>query len=318
MKIVVLDGYVLNPGDLSWSNLASLGELIVYDRTKPGDVIERIADAEIIYTNKTVINEEIITACPNLKFIGVLATGYNVVDIVAAKKNKIVVTNIPDYGTTAVAQFTFGLILELCHRIGLHSDSVKHGKWSNNSDFSYCLTPQTELKDKILGIIGFGKIGKAVLKIAQAFGLKVVISTAYPQEQYLNENVKFVTTTELIKISDIISLHCPLTTQNEKLINKDRIKEMKDGVMIINTARGGLIDEKALAEGLATRKVLGAALDVVSAEPISSNNPLLKAPNCIITPHIAWAPKEARQRLMDIAVLNLGKYLEQTPINIVN
>ena len=174
------------------------------------------------------------------------------------------------------------------------------------------------MKDKILGIIGFGKIGKAVLKIAQAFGLKVVISTAYPQEQYLNENVKFVTTTELIKISDIISLHCPLTTQNEKLINKDRIKEMKDGVMIINTARGGLIDEKALAEGLATRKVLGAALDVVSAEPISSNNPLLKAPNCIITPHIAWAPKEARQRLMDIAVLNLKKYLEQTPINIVN
>lgn len=318
MKIVVLDGYVLNPGDLSWSNLASLGELIVYDRTKPGEVIERIADAEIIYTNKTVINEEIITACPNLKFIGVLATGYNVVDIVAAKKNKIVVTNIPDYGTTAVAQFTFGLILELCHRIGLHSDSVKQGKWSNNSDFSYCLTPQIELKDKILGIIGFGKIGKAVLKIAQAFGLKVVISTAYPQEQYLNENVKFVTTTELIKISDIISLHCPLTTQNEKLINKDRIKEMKDGVMIINTARGGLIDEKALAEGLTTRKVLGAALDVVSAEPISSNNPLLKAPNCIITPHIAWAPKEARQRLMDIAVLNLEKYLEQTPINIVN
>ena len=318
MKIVVLDGYVLNPGDLSWSNLASLGELIVYDRTKPGEVIERIADAEIIYTNKTVINEEIITACPNLKFIGVLATGYNVVDIVAAKKNKIVVTNIPDYGTTAVAQFTFGLILELCHNIGLHSDSVKQGKWRNNSDFSYCLTPQTELKDKILGIIGFGKIGKAVLKIAQAFGLKVVISTAYPQEQYLNENVKFVTTTELIKISDIISLHCPLTTQNEKLINKDRIKEMKDGVMIINTARGGLIDEKALAEGLTTRKVLGAALDVVSAEPISSNNPLLKAPNCIITPHIAWAPKEARQRLMDIAVLNLEKYLEQTPINIVN
>ena len=318
MKIVVLDGYVLNPGDLSWSNLASLGELIVYDRTKPGEVIERIADAEIIYTNKTVINEEIITACPNLKFIGVLATGYNVVDIVAAKKNKIVVTNIPDYGTTAVAQFTFGLILELCHNIGLHSDSVKNGKWANSSDFSYCLTPQTELKDKILGIIGFGKIGKAVLKIAQAFGLKVVISTAYPQEQYLNENVKFVTTTELIKISDIISLHCPLTTQNEKLINKDRIKEMKDGVMIINTARGGLIDEKALAEGLTTRKILGAALDVVSAEPISSNNPLLKAPNCIITPHIAWAPKEARQRLMDIAVLNLEKYLEQTPINIVN
>jgi len=318
MKIVVLDGYVLNPGDLSWSNLASLGELIVYDRTKPGDVIERIADAEIIYTNKTVINEEIITACPNLKFIGVLATGYNVVDIVAAKKNKIVVTNIPDYGTTAVAQFTFGLILELCHNIGLHSDSVKNGKWANSSDFSYCLTPQTELKDKILGIIGFGKIGKAVLKIAQAFGLKVVISTAYPQEEYLNENVKFVTTSELIKISDIISLHCPLTTQNEKLINKDRIKEMKDGVMIINTARGGLIDEKALAEGLTTRKVLGAALDVVSAEPISSNNPLLKAPNFIITPHIAWAPKEARQRLMDIAVLNLEKYLEQTPINIVN
>ena len=318
MKIVVLDGYVLNPGDLSWDKLAQIGELKVYDRTIPEDVIARIGDAEIIYTNKTVINETVINACPNLKFIGVLATGYNVVDTVVAGEKNIVVTNIPDYGTNSVAQFTFGLILELCHRIGLHSDSVKKGDWTNNTDFSYCLTPQIELQDKILGIIGFGKIGKAVIKIAQAFGMKVIVSTAYPDEKYLSSNLKFVSQDELFREADIISLHCPLTSQNENMINNKTISVMKTGVIIINTARGGLIEERSLADGLASGKIFGVAVDVVSQEPIKDTNPLLKAPNCLITPHIAWAPREARQRLMDIAVRNLEKYLDQTPINIVN
>ena len=318
MKIVVLDGYVLNPGDLSWNEFSKIGDVKVYDRTLANEVIDRIGDAEVIYTNKTVINDVVINACPNLKFIGVLATGYNVVDIIAASKKNIVVTNIPNYGTNSVAQFTFGLILEICHKIGLHNNSVKKGEWTNNLDFSYCLTPQVELYGKTLGIIGFGKIGKAVIKIAQAFGMKIIVSTAYPDETYLSSNLRFVSQDELFREADIISLHCPLTEKNQNMINNNTIGVMKDGVIIINTARGGLIEETALAKGLQSGKIFGAAVDVVSQEPIKVDNPLLNADNCIITPHIAWAPKEARQRLMDIAVRNLQKYLEQTPINIVN
>ena len=318
MKIVVLDGYVLNPGDLSWNEFSKIGDVKVYDRTLANEVIDRIGDAEVIYTNKTVINDVVINACPNLKFIGVLATGYNVVDIIAASKKNIVVTNIPNYGTNSVAQFTFGLILEICHKIGLHNNSVKKGEWTNNLDFSYCLTPQVELYGKTLGIIGFGKIGKAVIKIAQAFGMKIIVSTAYPDETYLSSNLRFVSQDELFREADIISLHCPLTEKNQNMINNKTIGVMKDGVIIINTARGGLIEETALAKGLQSGKIFGAAVDVVSQEPIKVDNPLLNADNCIITPHIAWAPKEARQRLMDIAVRNLQKYLEQTPINIVN
>lgn len=318
MKIVVLDGYVLNPGDLSWNEFSKIGDVKVYDRTLANEVIDRIGDAEVIYTNKTVINDVVINACPNLKFIGVLATGYNVVDIIAASKKNIVVTNIPNYGTNSVAQFTFGLILEICHKIGLHNNSVKKGEWTNNLDFSYCLTPQVELYGKTLGIIGFGKIGKAVIKIAQAFGMKIIVSTAYQDETYLSSNLRFVSQDELFREADIISLHCPLTEKNQNMINNKTIAVMKDGVIIINTARGGLIEETALAKGLQSGKIFGAAVDVVSQEPIKVDNPLLNADNCIITPHIAWAPKEARQRLMDIAVRNLQKYLEQTPINIVN
>ena len=318
MKIVVLDGYVLNPGDLSWNEFSKIGDVKVYDRTLANEVIDRIGDAEVIYTNKTVINDVVINACPNLKFIGVLATGYNVVDIIAASKKNIVVTNIPNYGTNSVAQFTFGLILEICHKIGLHNNSVKKGEWTNNLDFSYCLTSQVELYGKTLGIIGFGKIGKAVIKIAQAFGMKIIVSTAYPDETYLSSNLRFVSQDELFREADIISLHCPLTEKNQNMINNKTIGVMKDGVIIINTARGGLIEETALAKGLQSGKIFGAAVDVVSQEPIKVDNPLLNADNCIITPHIAWAPKEARQRLMDIAVRNLQKYLEQTPINIVN
>lgn len=318
-KIVVLDGYTLNPGDISWDELGELGDITVYDRTPADLVVERIGDAEIIFTNKTQITEDIMLQCPAVKYIGVLATGYNVVDVDAAKRRNIVVTNVPTYGTDAVSQFTIALLLELCHRIGAHSDSVKQGDWTKSEDFCYWNYPLIELSGKTMGIIGFGKIGQGTAKIAQALGMKILANNPNKiSDEHLSENVKQVSLDELFADSDVISLHCPLFPETEGIINKDSISKMKDGVLIINDSRGPLIVEEDLRDALISGKVAAAAVDVVSTEPIEKDNPLLDAPNIIITPHIAWAPKEARQRLMDVCVDNLKAFLNGAAINVVS
>ncbi|WP_282124153.1 D-2-hydroxyacid dehydrogenase [Algibacter mikhailovii] len=320
MKIVVLDGYTLNPGDLSWDLFEALGELTVYDRT-PMDsttILNNIGDAEIVFTNKTPLNENTISRAPNVKYIGVLATGYNVVDTISARKQNITVTNIPAYSTLAVAQFTMALLLEMCHHIGDHAAAVSNGAWSNCPDFSFWNSPLIELNGKTLGIIGFGNIGQATAKIAQAFGLKVITYSRTIQPENETENCKYVNLDELLNNSDIISLHCPLNDDTKGIINKSNIEKMKDGVMLINTSRGPLIIEEDLKEALNSNKISGAGIDVVSMEPILPNNPLLKAKNCIITPHIAWAPKEARKRLINTAIKNLESFLKGEPINVVN
>lgn len=318
MKIVVLDGYTLNPGDISWEGLEALGEVTVYDRTKAEEIVERIGDAEAIYTNKTPITKEALDACPNVKFIGVLATGYNVVDIEAAREKEIPVSNIPTYGTAAVSQFAIALLLELCHHIGEHSDAVKAGEWSNNADWCFWKYPLVELAGKTMGIIGFGRIGQDTGKIAQALGMKVLAYDAYQKPELESETCKYVDLDTLFAQSDVISLHCPLFPSTQGIINKENIAKMKDGVMIINDSRGPLIVEEDLRDALNSGKVAGAAVDVVSTEPIQMDNPLLQAKNCIITPHIAWAPKESRQRLMDIAVDNLKSFQNGKPQNVVN
>lgn len=320
MKIVVLDGYTLNPGDLSWDALQQFGEVTVYPRTAYNnkDIIKNIGIAEIVLTNKTPITEEVFKKAPNLKYIGVLATGYNVINIDAAKKYEVVVTNIPSYSTLSVAQFTMGLLLELCHHIGDHSRAVYQGEWTKSPDFSFWNSPLIELHGKTMGIIGFGSIGQATAKIAQAFGLKVIIYTRTPRPKLASESCTFLSFNELLDNSDIISLHCPLTAKTQGIINQETIKRMKDGVMLINTSRGPLIVEKDLKEALNNNKISGAAIDVVSSEPISADNPLLGAKNCIITPHIAWAPKEARQRLMDTTIKNLEAFLNHAPKNVVS
>ncbi|QOY34245.1 D-2-hydroxyacid dehydrogenase [Anaerobacillus isosaccharinicus] len=323
MKIVVLDGYTLNPGDLSWGDLEILGELTVYERTtfnvgEQNKVIERIADAEVVFTNKTPITRETLNQLTNLKYIGVLATGYNVVDIQAAKEKGIVVTNIPTYGTDAVAQMTFALLLEMCHHVWEHSEEVKKGEWTNNPDWCFWKYPLIELSGKNIGIIGFGKIGQAVGRVAQAFGMNVLAFDAYKNEELESDTLKYVELDELLNQSDVISLHCPLFESTKGIINRNTIDKMKEGVMLINTSRGPLIVEDDLAEALNNGKVGGAALDVVSTEPIESDNPLLEAKNCIITPHISWAPVESRKRLLDIAVNNFEKYLQGNLVNVVN
>lgn len=318
MRIVVLDGYTENPGDLSWEGLEKQGELTVYDRTgNHNEIISRIGDAEAVYTNKTPIRAEVFQACPNLKFIGVLATGYNVVDTKAAKAAGVVVSNIPAYGTDAVAQFAIALLLELCHHIGEHSDCVKKGDWSNNADWCFWNHPLIELAGKTMGIIGFGRIGQKTGEIAQALGMKVLAFDSYQNPELESETCKYVGLDQLLAESDVISLHCPLFPETEGIINKDNIAKMKDGVLIINDSRGPLIVEEDLRDALNSGKVAGAAVDVVSTEPIQMNNPLLEAKNMIITPHIAWAPKESRQRLMDIAVENLKAYVQGNPINVI-
>ena len=318
MKIVVLDGYTENPGDLSWEGLERLGELTVYDRTPADKIAERIGDAEPVYTNKTPISEQTIGQCPNLTFIGVLATGYNVLDTAAAKAAGVIVSNIPTYGTDAVAQYAIALLLELCHHIGEHSDAVKAGEWTSNPDWCFWKYPLVELAGKTMGIIGFGRIGQETGKIAQALGMKVLAYDSYKRPELESETCHYVELDELLKESDVISLHCPLFPSTEGIINKDTIAKMKDGVMIINDSRGPLIVEQDLREALDSGKVAGAALDVVSTEPIKMDNPLLGAGNVILTPHIAWAPKESRQRLMDIAVANLQAFVDGAPQNVVN
>lgn len=319
MKIVILDGYTLNPGDLSWEGLEKLGDLKVLDRTinNSKNVINAIGDAEIIFTNKTIINKEVLERISNVKYIGVLATGYNVVDIETANDLGITVTNVPAYSTDAVAQFTFALILELTNQVGIHSAAVNDGEWVNSIDFCFTKTPLIELNGKTLGIIGFGRIGQATVKIAQAFGMKVRVFSNRKFPELESESFKNSNLDELLSDSDIISLHCPLTEKTEGIINKNSIKKMKDGVMIINTSRGPLIVEEDLKDALNSGKVAGAAVDVVSSEPIKASNPLLQAKNCIITPHIAWAPKEARERLMKIAVANLEEFLKGKSVNVI-
>lgn len=292
MKIVVLDGHPENPGDLSWSKLEQSGELVVYDRTKQEEVVKRIGDAELVIVNKIEITKEIMEQCPGLQYIGVLATGYNVIDLKAAKEKNIIVTNIPAYGTAAVAQFVFALLLEICHHPAHHSNAVYQGRWESGGDWCFWDYPLIELAGKTMGIIGFGKIGQLTGTIARAFGMKVLAYDRYPNEA--GEKIaEYVDLDEMFRQADIISLHCPLFPETENLINKNAIQKMKDGVILINTSRGPLINEQDLAAALRTGKVYAAGLDVVSTEPIKSDNPLLTVENCIITPHIAWASKES-------------------------
>lgn len=320
MKIVVLDGYTLNPGDLSWENLEKLGNCTIHDRVShdPEAVIAAIGDADAIYTNKTPLPAAVLEKCPTVKFIGVLATGYNVVDVAAAKSLGMIVANVPTYGTTAVAQFTIALLLEMCHHIGDHSESVRNGGWASCPDFCYWNHPLIELSGKTLGIVGFGRIGQATARLAEAFGLKILASGSSATRAMESENWKYVPLDQLLAESDFISLSCPLVESNMGMINKDSIAKMKDGVMIINTARGPLVVEQDLADALNSGKVAYAAVDVVSKEPILPTNPLLTAKNCIITPHIAWAPKESRARLLNTAVENLAAFLNGSPTNVVN
>jgi len=318
MNIVILDGYTENPGDLSWEGFEALGNVTVYDRSAPGEVLGRIGSAEIVITNKVAMDASVFEACPSIRYVGVLATGYNVVDVNAAKQRGVIVTNIPTYGTAAVAQFAMALLLEICHHIGHHSETVHAGRWTKCQDFCYWDYPLIELAGKTMGIIGFGRIGQSVGTLAQAFGMNVLTYDAYRNPALEDEHCKYVDLDILLQKADVISLHTPLTVQTQGMINSSSIATMKDGVIILNTSRGPLINEVDLAEALKSGKVFAAALDVVSSEPIKSDNPLLGLENCIITPHIAWAPKESRQRLMDIAVHNLKSFLQGTPVNVVN
>ena len=318
MKLVILDGHALNPGDLSYDCLRQFGELTIYDRTdSEAEAIQRIGDSEIVLVNKVRITESLLAACPNIRLICVQATGYNVVDCDACARRGIPVTNVPTYGAAAVAQFTMALILELCHRVGLHNHNVQAGGWVRAECFTYWLTPQTELAGKTIGIIGFGAIGKAVGRLAKAFGMKVIVYNRSQSEEG-RQIGEYVDLDTLLTQSDIVSLHCPLFPETEKIINADSIAKMKDGAMLINTSRGPLVDEQALANALNSGKLRSAAVDVVSHEPMNADCPLLGCKNCVITPHMAWAPVESRQRLLNTVVDNIRAFLDGKPQNVVN
>ncbi len=316
MKIVVLDGYALNPGDLSWEGLSNLGDCQIYDRSKPAEVLERIGNAEAIIINKVVIDQRLIDLLPDLKYIGVTATGYNVVDVQAASRRNVVVTNIPAYSTDSVAQLVFSHILNVTNRIDLHAQSVKAGDWAANPDFAYWKTPQVELAGKTLGIVGFGRIGRKVAEIAKAFGMKVIFQNRSVKTDFPDGMVQ-KSLAEVFAEGDFISLNCPLTAENTAFVNRDLIRTMKPTAVLINTGRGPLINEADLAEALNSGQIAAACLDVLSAEPPKPENPLLSARNCYITPHIAWATFEARQRLMNITVSNLKNFLSGKPVNVV-
>ena len=317
MKIVILDGHVLNPGDLSWDGFRALGEVTVYERTAPGEAVARIGDAPCVITNKVLITREVMEASPNLRYVGVLATGYNVVDYEYAKEKGIPVVNVPTYGTMSVSQYSIALLLEICHHIGHHSQTVHDGKWQNNVDWCYWDYPLIELDGKTIGIIGFGRIGQAEGRVAKALGMRVLAYDICPNDTG-REIAEYVDLETIYAQSDVITLHCFLTPQNTGMINKDSIAKMKDGVILINNARGQLIVEQDVADALNSGKISGAGLDVVYTEPIRPDNPLLKAKNCIITPHISWAPKESRQRIMDCTVENVKAFINGAPINVVN
>lgn len=320
MKIVVLDGYRENPGDLSWAALEKFGTLTVYDRTDVSDeaqIVERIGDAQIVLTNKTPITRSILDRCPSIRFISVLATGYNVVDVAEAAKRNIPVANVPAYGTASVSQFAIALLLEICHHVALHSSAVYSGRWQEIGDWCFWDTPLIELDGKTMGIIGFGRIGQSTGRIARALGMRVLASDKI-QNETGRQIAEYVDIDTLLSQSDVIVLHCPLFPDTENIICKRTIEKMKDGVILINNARGQLVVEADLAEALHSGKVFAAALDVVSSEPIRDDNPLLKAPNCIITPHISWAPKESRQRIMECSAENIRAFLSGEKRNVVN
>ncbi|MBD2703158.1 D-2-hydroxyacid dehydrogenase [Spirosoma sp. BT702] len=318
MKIVVLDGYTLNPGDLSWDGLEKLGDLTVYDRTSPDELLERATDTEILFTNKAPLGEAVLEKLPNLKFIGVLATGYNVVNTDVAKQKGIVVCNVPGYGTSSVVQFTFALLLELTQHVQRHSDSVKEGQWSRSADWCYWNYPLIELAGKTMGIIGFGSIGEQVANVATAFGMNIIGSKRQRTDQSHRKNFQWADIPELLAQSDVVSIHAPLLPETQGLINKENLALMKPSAFLLNTARGPIIVDQDLADALNKGVIAGAAIDVLSVEPPPANNPLFSAKNCLITPHIAWGTKEARSRLMAIAVDNLKAFLEGNPINVVN
>jgi len=315
MRIVVLDGYTLNPGDLSWAPLEALGDCAVHDHTARHETLHRAQGAQIILTNKTVLDRPILEQLPQLKYVGVLATGYNVVDVAACGERKIVVTNVPRYGTSSVAQMVFALLLELAQHVGHHAQTVRDGRWSAGRDFCYWDFPLVELEGLTMGIVGLGRIGTTVGRLARAFGMKVLAHDALPQEP--QEDVRLVSLEELLASSDVVTLHCPLTEQTRELIDARRLAMMKPTAFLINTSRGPVIQERDLAEALNAGRLGGAGLDVLAVEPPPADNPLLRARNCLIAPHIAWATRSARKRLLDIAVANVKAFLEGRPLNVV-
>ena len=318
MKIVILDGYTLNPGDISWDGLKKIGDVTMYDRTPVTQIIERATGAEIVFSNKTPLSREVLNQLPALKYIGVLATGYNVVDTEAAKENGIIVTNVPGYGTTSVAQMVFALLLELCNHVQYHSDSVRQGKWAQSADFCYWDYPLVELAGKTIGIIGMGNIGSKVADIATSFGMLIIGNDKFKTDQSHRNNFRWAEVNRLLEESDVVTIHCPLFPETKDLINKERLLLMKKTAFLLNTSRGPVIVDEDLAEALNNGTIAGAGIDVLSVEPPAKDNPLFSAQNCIITPHIAWATKEARARLMDIAVNNLIAFIDGNPVNVVN
>jgi glycerate dehydrogenase len=318
MKIVVLDGHALNPGDLSWDAFRKFGHVTVHERTPAGEILERSKDADVLLTNKTPLREDVIRQLPALKFIGVLATGYNIIDVGAAAEKGIVVSNIPDYGSHSVAQLTFALLLELCHHVQRHSDGVYEGKWAASRDWSYWDFPLVELAGKTMGIIGLGNIGSKVGDIASAFGMKVLGSARNKTDQSQRRNFRWAEIPELLELSDVVAIHCPLTPETKGLINTASLNTMKRSAFLLNTSRGPIVVDGDLAGALNNDIIAGAAIDVLSVEPPPRDNPLFHAKNCIITPHIAWATKEARGRLMDMAAQNLRAFVGGKPVNVVS
>ncbi len=318
MKIVVLDGYALNPGDLSWEELEKLGPTAIYDRTPQELIVERATGVQAVLTNKVPLGKDTLQGLAELRYIGVLATGYDMIDTSAARESGITVTNVPTYGTDSVAQHTIALLLELCHRAGMHNDAVHSGEWSRSKDWCFWKSPLIELAGKTFGVIGFGRIGQRVAEIVHALGMHILAHNASHKEPPVYEEFVWATTEEILMAADVVSLHCPLTPETRGLINAERLRLMKPSAFLINTARGALIVEQELADALNQGKLAGAALDVLSSEPPSPDNPLLKAKNCIITPHLAWATREARARLMRAAIDNLAAFLKGEPQNVVN
>ena len=313
MKIVVLDGYALNPGDLTWDGLSALGELTVHDRTAAEETADRVQGAAALFTNKTALPGDLLKTLPGLRYIGVLATGYNIVDVAAAKALGITVTNIPTYGTASVAQHAFALLLELALHVGLHEEAVRNGEWAANADWCFNKTPLIELSGKTIGIVGYGRIGRTTAAIARAFGMKVVAHDAIQSA----DGVEWLPIEELLRVSDVVSLHCPLTPETNGLMNAERLRLMKPTAFLLNTSRGPLVVDQDLADALNAGVIAGAGLDVLSVEPPRAGNPLIGAKNCIVTPHMAWATREARARLMEIAVENLKAFLAGKPVNTV-
>ena len=318
MRIVILDGSAANPGDLSWTPIAQLGELVVHDFTQPEQTIPRLQGAQVALTNKTVRNEAVFAACPDLRYVGVLATGYNVVDLAAARVRGILVTNIPAYSTDSVAQFVFALLLELCSKVALHDQAVRDGEWARANQFCFWKAPLVELAGKTMGLVGYGNIGSAVARIALAFGMQVLACTPHPEKAASLSGVAFASLDEVLAQSDVVSLHCPLFDSTRRLIRAETIATMKDGAILINTSRGPVVDEADLAAALTSGKLSAAAVDVLCQDPPADGSPLIGLSNCIVTPHIAWAPREARLRLLDVAAANLRGWLAGEPQNVVS